>query len=311
MNSKLIFFIVLIFLSLLILLTYNFFLNRPRSFFIPTIHTIKLPSPIDQYNARSFASNKTTVPSTNILIKKLYTSPIENSKKTIFCIILTQEKNLNTKAKVVYEAWGHKCDGHAFISLIPGQTNSEQRIEIKYNNQFNVLKPANFKVDKYQSLTSKIFHTITDVYKYNNGYDWYLKADDDSFIFIDNLRKFVANKSASDPVTYGYDFKVLVENGYHSGGGGYLLSKEAFQRLGSKLTNEYSFCGNTGIEDVDVARCLRRLKVLPKSSLDDYGRERFHLLSILDHYRGNYPQWLYSYASNPVQKVTYFFSILI
>jgi len=75
-----------------------------------------------------------------------------------------------------------------------------------------------------------------------------LKADDDTFIFVDNLREFVSNKNSSLPVTYGYDFKVIVDHGYHSGGGGYLLSNEALLRIGTKLNNDYKFCPNTGTE---------------------------------------------------------------
>jgi glycoprotein-N-acetylgalactosamine 3-beta-galactosyltransferase len=66
---------------------------------------------------------------------------------------------------------------------------------------------------------------FADTYKYNNKYDWYLKADDDTFVFVDNLRLFLNDKNPNLPVDYGYDFKVKVEGGYHSGGGGYVLSK--------------------------------------------------------------------------------------
>ena len=51
-----------------------------------------------------------------------------------------------------------------------------------------------------------------------NDYDWYLKADDDTYIFMDNLRDFLKTKNSSSPVTFGYDFKTDVPYGYHSGG---------------------------------------------------------------------------------------------
>lgn len=59
-----------------------------------------------------------------------------------------------------------------------------------------------------------------------------------------------------------------------------------------------------GTEDVEVAKCLRKLGVYPGNSTDDLGRERFHPLSLTAHYNGDFPPWLYKYASNPVQKVT-------
>jgi glycoprotein-N-acetylgalactosamine 3-beta-galactosyltransferase len=153
---------------------------------------------------------------------------------------------------------------------------------MKENYEYNILQPPglNETLNKYKRLTDKVFLTFKYLYKRYNYYDWYLKADDDTWIFVDNLRKFLANKNASTPVTYGYDFKVIVENGYHSGGAGYVLSNEALNRIGNALNNNYSFCQNTGTEDVDVARCLRKLKVYKNSSLDDLGRERFHPLNI-------------------------------
>lgn len=72
-----------------------------------------------------------------------------------------------------------------------------------------------------------------------------IKADDDTFIFVDNLKKFVSNKNSILPVTYGYDFKAIVEKGYHSWGAGYLMSNEAFRRIGSKLNEDFNYCPNS------------------------------------------------------------------
>ena len=155
----------------------------------------------------------------------------------------------------------------------------------------------------YGKLTDKVYKTLRDVYLRYNDYDWYLKADDDTFIFVDNLKSFLKTKNSSQPVTYGYDFKIVVEGGYHSGGAGYVLSSTALKKLGSALAFNYSFCPNTGIEDVDVASCLRKLDVFPDKSTDDAGRERFHPLSVKSHMTGDIPGWLNGYASNPVKKV--------
>jgi hypothetical protein len=74
-------------------------------------------------------------------------------------------------------------------------------------------------------------------------------------------------------------------------------------RIGHTLNRDFSYCDDSGIEDVDVARCLRKLDVYPKKSIDKFGRERFHPFDIDTHYFGNYPDWIHSYAANPLKKV--------
>ena len=55
-----------------------------------------------------------------------------------------------------------------------------------------------------------MFQTFKYVYKHYNDYDFYLKADDDTFVFVDNLRKFLSDKNRTSPVTYGWDFHCMV-----------------------------------------------------------------------------------------------------
>jgi len=201
------------------------------------------------------------------------TTKLEYNAK-IFCIIMTTANNLELKARVIYDSWASKCDNHVFVSFIPHHTPSFERVELKYKNIFNVLKPEGLMIDQYDKLTDKVYKSFKDVYINHRNYDWYLKADDDTFIFNDNLRLFLADKNQNDPVTFGYHLKGY--GGFLSGGAGYVLSKESLQRLGSKLITNQKYCPNTGIEDVDVAQCLRSLGVFPSNSTDILGRERFH-----------------------------------
>lgn len=39
---------------------------------------------------------------------------INNKRQSIFCIILTQQENLQTKVKTIYETWGQYCDNLRF-----------------------------------------------------------------------------------------------------------------------------------------------------------------------------------------------------
>lgn len=142
-------------------------------------------------------------------------------------------------------------------------------------------------------------------------YKWYLIADDDAYINMENMHSFINDKNANLPVTYGHDFKIIVDQGYHSGGCGYLLSGEAFQRVGHKLTTNQTFCQNSGIDDVDLAACLRLLGVRMNSSLDELGRERFLPVNFLSMYIGPVPEWLKSYSSNQPRQVEFIYDCLV
>ena len=236
-------------------------------------------------------------------------------------MILTTKSSLKTRALNMYKLWVNDCDDHAFISIISNNTtnttvtsnttaaedryNATQKRQIEITDVFNIIQPPGFETDTYNDLTHKIYLSLRYLYKKKKDFDWILKADDDTLVFVDNLRKFVSNKSPQEPVSFGHKFN----HGYNSGGAGYLFSKEAFNRIGSKLAENYSFCPNTGIEDVDIAGCFRLLDVSLDAALDEKGRERFHPLNIDSHFNGKFEganQWFFYSATTPLQKVIFF-----
>jgi hypothetical protein len=250
------------------------------------------------------------------IAKKLFNSKTSSpkTKNSIFCIILTTKNNLDTRAKAVYDTWAKLCDDVKFVAGYPFYYRymyeySDDQAEIFYKN-FSVLKPPGLKSDVYSQLPDKMLLTYKYIFKKYNNYDWYLKTDDDTYIFMNNLRKFLSSKNSSKPVTYGYDYKIKVPNGYQSGGGGYVLSNEAMNRLGKKLNEDYSFCEQTDSEDVDVASCLRKMDVLPEKSLDELGRERFHALNLMLHYKGIIPDWFFNYSANIIKTVIFCFNYM-
>ena len=272
------------------------------------------PEPTTVHVTTSTSTTTTTVDPSLIDDTAVNTKP-----PRIFCIVLTKEKNWNTKAKAVYDTWVSQCDNSKFISTIPhlneSVTNSstylnDDKTELKYQNLFDVLHPKELVVDTYLGLTTKVFAAFKHVYNNYGDYDWYLKADDDAVFFINNLRQFLANKNSSLPITYGYNFVAEAYKGYHSGGAGYLLSKESLTRLGKRLNENFTSCSNSNIEDIDVARCLRLVQVYPKKSIDELGRERFHLMNLKDHFEGKFPKFLYSYAELSPRKVLYLISYI-
>ena len=205
---------------------------------------------------------------------------------------------------MIERTWAKDCDKYFFITKL--DNNATTNISQEFNDPFPILQPADHEAEVYGKLTDKVYKTLKDVYLRYNDYDWYLKADDDTFIFVDNLKSFLKEKNSSHPVTYGYDFNLFVDKGYHSGGAGYVLSHEALNRIGSRLVSNYTACPNTGVEDMDIANCLRNLKVYPDKSIDESGRERFHPFSLQNHLKGSFPSGFDAYSANKVKNACFF-----
>lgn len=95
--------------------------------------------------------------------------------------------------------------------------------------------------------------------------DWFLKADDDTYIVMENLRFMLQSYNSSQPVYFGCKFKPYVKQGYMSGGAGYVLSKEAMVRFVkngiSDATGVLCRKDGAGAEDVEMGKCMENLGV--------------------------------------------------
>jgi hypothetical protein len=169
----------------------------------------------------------------------------------------------------------------------------------------------------YQNLKNRVLYYVFII----------IKADLDTFVHVNNLREFLKDKNPKAPITFGYDFKVIIDGGYHSGnvfikilyfyqklictclvvkgGAGYVLSKESFGRLGSTLSKNLTNCVIGDYEDTDVNLCLRKLGVNISKSIDHLGRERFHTNDLHSSFKYNSSKddgW----SANPVRGVCLF-----
>ena len=206
----------------------------------------------------------------------------ENKKMRIFCLILTKADNFKTKTRAVSQTWAKECDEHRFISLLPNEIGTK-RLDIAQDD-LNILKPEGLLDDQYNLLTNKVYLALIDVSKNYKSYDYYLKTDDDTFIFIDHLRLYL-NKQLNSKRMFYYGHKFYSLSSYNSGGAGYVLPKRVLDVLTNSLINNSNFCPNTGIEDSDVGKCLRQLNIFPMHALDQTNRKLFHPFDVGFHFK--------------------------
>jgi len=124
---------------------------------------------------------------------------ISHSNKTrICCLILTTSNYFQTRARAVNQTWAPRCDKYFFIS--------EQQ-----TSQLPILPIKNL-TNGYQHLTKKSTLAFFYVYEHFFQYfDWFVKADDDTYIFVENLRSFLGKQNPSRPISFGYNYKVRIE----------------------------------------------------------------------------------------------------
>jgi len=122
--------------------------------------------------------------------------------------------------------------------------------------------------------TKAAFKYVYD--KYYEDFDWFIKADDDTFMVVENLRYMVMAHSPLEPVWFGCRFKPFTPDGYMSGGAGYVLSKEALRRFVEEALPDSKKCkaGHTGAEDAEMGRCMYNVGVRAADSRDTEARYR-------------------------------------
>lgn len=112
-----------------------------------------------------------------------------------------------TRAKAVNDTWGPRCDQYYFISD-PPDTNLT-REQKKIAKRFPIAPITNF-TSGYDHLTSKSAQAFLFAYEHHvNNFDWFVKVDDDTYLIVDHLKAFLREQNSSEPVTFGFNFKVL------------------------------------------------------------------------------------------------------
>ncbi|XP_029590941.1 glycoprotein-N-acetylgalactosamine 3-beta-galactosyltransferase 1 isoform X2 [Salmo trutta] len=178
----------------------------------------------------------------------------------LLCWIMTGPKNLESRTKHIRATWAKRCNKILYMSSVETEFPTVG---------LNVTEGR----DQLYWKTIRAFQYIYQHHR--NDYDWVLKADDDTFVVIENLRHTLSKQDPEKPVYFGRRFHPFVQQGYMSGGAGYVLSKEAVRRFIKGF--DTGKCSHFSIiEDMALGKCMETMGVEPGDSRDVKGRQTFH-----------------------------------
>ena len=206
----------------------------------------------------------------------------------LLCWILTSPKTMRSKGKAVKETWGKRCNKLIFMSSEDDPSYPSVNLGVHESRENLWLKTkAAFKY----------------IYKHHlNDADWFMKADDDSFVVVENVRHFLSKYDPNDAHFFGRWFTPF--GGYNSGGAGYILSKKALRQFMKAMNNPWKCPLKHFAEDVAFGNCLAVYDIHPEDTRDHLGRQTFHPYAIEYHLIPGYigkDDWLHAYDKYPVK----------
>ncbi|XP_069105645.1 glycoprotein-N-acetylgalactosamine 3-beta-galactosyltransferase 1-like isoform X2 [Argopecten irradians] len=210
-------------------------------------------------------------------------------KVKVVCFILTTEGKLAGKSQIVNNTWARRCNKVLYVLCTKHRAP-------------DLLSTCSVGESKYH-LTGKVRAAIKYSYQhFINSYDWFLKADDDTYVIMENLRYLLSHYPTDKAGYLGYHFKMHIDQGYMSGGAGYVINKQALKQVVEQGFQRDACLEDGGDEDVEIGRCLEASGVQVFSSLDKYNRETFHTDKPWQHVWGIPPGYLNLYSQNGVGK---------
>uniref|UniRef100_A0AC35THN8 N-acetylgalactosaminide beta-1,3-galactosyltransferase n=1 Tax=Rhabditophanes sp. KR3021 TaxID=114890 RepID=A0AC35THN8_9BILA len=188
-----------------------------------------------------------------------------NKKVRIFCIIVTTPKYKQSRVIPQINTWVKRCSGYAYASSVN-------------DDSINAIK--GFGKDNYKYGYGKVRGALIKMWKkHGDKFDYYLKADDDSYVIMENLRLFLLNKDPNQDLYEGFKLHVTTDGkkpySYHQGGAGYVMSKSVVKRLVETGFPKICQQNAAGFDDRVIGKCLTKLKVGIPDTRDMYNRLLF------------------------------------
>ncbi|CAH8514180.1 unnamed protein product [Schistosoma turkestanicum] len=190
------------------------------------------------------------------------------NKINIYCYILTEPQAHLTKAYHVQTTWARRCTRFSFIS-----SKAEKLMKM-----LAVDRTQNYAKNSWISMRE----TLRAVHKQTYKAAYFLKADDSTYVIMENLRNALEYTNPRKPFIMGHIYKISSNEYTLSGSFGYVLSRAALELIVLKGLDTLPDCGPIQHvrEDIQISKCAKALGIELKDSIDMFGMSRFSNVSI-------------------------------
>lgn len=224
----------------------------------------------------------------------------------ILCAVPTTWNYSAHRIRRIQDTWGPLCD--TLIFAVASEHKKPINVTVGEILVVNMTRSASPKDRNIWEKSHLMWRAVAD--KYINKAEWFLKVDDDTFLFPDHLRGFTEFYNPNIPRYFGHTImhRWKNENIVFNTGLAYVLSREALLQLAVLLRNMPSWKPGLPVElchdrkgageDSSISICLKNVGIIPDNTLDQQGRQRFFPFQLQAHYshkRDDEESWFWKY----------------
>ncbi|XP_022219638.2 glycoprotein-N-acetylgalactosamine 3-beta-galactosyltransferase 1-like [Drosophila obscura] len=221
---------------------------------------------------------------TNMVIPQSQNKAWLFNETRVLCLVLANPLYITSMKAKVRSTWGKRCNKLIFM---------RSRMRKNFNG----------------STFAGVKASLRSIYRHHfEGYDWFLKADANTYVIMGNLRRFLYRYDPESSLVFGHRQRSDFREGYMHGSAGYVLSRGAMRRLNLFAFNGSNICDpknhsfsaledskksfaaldgrnnsmaledthlSSSAEDRAMGLCLKHVGVIPGESRDGLNQERF------------------------------------